>query len=179
MATSRLLFVVPVLCLENTFSPCPGRWARRGLQKIEDIPPYCTRTLYTGPPGRRRRGSWHILGSLLRSGRGGEGDITRERGTSGRPLWSWFLVSVLLGPRSLPGPTSSPICFPLYSHTCLFPLCPWLTFTGLPVYTTGRPDASAVISANSTTGSLTSAHLYRQRNQGAKAMHAFPLLSCD
>lgn len=108
MATSRLLFVVPVLCLENTFSPCPGRWARRGLQKIEDIPPYCTRTLYTGPPGRRRRGSWHILGSLLRSGRGGEGDITRERGTSGRPLWSWFLVSVLLGPRSLPGPTSSP-----------------------------------------------------------------------
>lgn len=108
MATSRLLFVVPVLCLENTFSPCPGRWAGRGLQKIEDIPPYCTRTLYTGPPGRGRRGSWHILGSLFPSGRGGEGDITRERGTSGRPLWSWFLVSVLLGPRSLPGPTSSP-----------------------------------------------------------------------
>lgn len=41
-------------------------------------------------------------------GRGGEGDITRERGPLRRPLWSWFLVSVLLGPRSLPGPTSSP-----------------------------------------------------------------------
>lgn len=97
MATSRLLFEVPVLCLENTFSPCPGQWAGRGQQKIEDIPPYCTWTLYTGPPGRGRRDSWHILGSLFRSGRGDWGGNTREGGPpgghSGPGYWSWhFLV---------------------------------------------------------------------------------------
>lgn len=97
VATSRLLFVVPVLCLENTFSPCPGQWAGRGQQKIEDIPPYCTWTLYTGPPDPGRRGSWHILGSLFGSGRGDWGGITREGeppgGHSGPGFWSWhFLV---------------------------------------------------------------------------------------
>ncbi|EGW15102.1 hypothetical protein I79_023369 [Cricetulus griseus] len=38
--------------------------------KIEDNPPYCTRTLYTGPPGRGQWGSWHIPGSLLGPPRG-------------------------------------------------------------------------------------------------------------
>ena len=79
-----------------------------GAAKIEDIPPYCTRTLYTGPPGQGRRGSWHILGSLFRSGRGGEGDVTREGGPPGGrsgpglgawssvPCWSRLLPQSLL-----------------------------------------------------------------------------------
>lgn len=63
--------------------PLPRTVGGEGAAKIEDIPPYCTRTLYTGPPGRGQRGSWHILGSLFRSGRGGEGDVTREGGPRG------------------------------------------------------------------------------------------------
>lgn len=88
--------------------PLPRTVGGEGAAKIEDIPPYCTRTLYTGPPGRGRRGSWHILGSLFWSGRGGEGDVTREGGPPGShsgpgldawssvPCWSRLLPQSLL-----------------------------------------------------------------------------------
>lgn len=87
--------------------PLPRTAPGRGQQKIEDVPPYCTRTLYTGPPGPGRRDAWHILGSLLRGGRGDCGS-TRERGPpggrSGPGYWSWhFLVlgSFLVLPAAL------------------------------------------------------------------------------
>ena len=96
-----------------------------------------------------------------------------ELGSWSCRLESFSLSFSHLFSHSIPGPTSSPICFPLYSHTCLYPLCPWRTFTGLPVYTIGGPDASAIISANSTTGNLTSAHLYRQRKAGGKGCAHF------
>lgn len=81
-----------MLCLENTFSPYPGQWAGRGQQKIEGVPPYCTRTLYTGLPAA----AGGTLGTFLDpcSGVGGVTRVTSHvRGTFGRPLWSWrFLV---------------------------------------------------------------------------------------
>lgn len=66
-------------------SPPPQTMGGEEAAKIEDIPPYCTWTLYTGPPGRGQWGSWHIPGSLL--GRGGVlGSITREVGPGATTL---------------------------------------------------------------------------------------------
>lgn len=104
------LFVVPVLCLENTFSPAPDGGRGVGAAKIEDIPPYCTRTLYTGPPGRGRRGSWHILGSLFPSGRVVRVTSHVRVGTLGGHLGpgSWSRCFLVLGPFLVPPPAPVP-----------------------------------------------------------------------
>lgn len=87
--------------------PLLRQWVGRGQQKIEDIPPYCTWTLYTGPPGRGRRDSWHIL-ELCSGGERCWGGITCEVGPPRAVLWSWLLILALLGPCFLPGPISIP-----------------------------------------------------------------------
>lgn len=90
--------------------PLPLTVGGKGAAKNRDIPPYCTRTLYTGPPGPGRRDSWHILGSLFRNGRGDWGGITRERGTSGGHSGPgyWSRHFLVLGSSLVPPPAPSP-----------------------------------------------------------------------
>lgn len=90
--------------------PLPLTVGGEGAAKNRDIPPYCTRTLYTGPPGPGGRDSWHILGSLFRNGRGDWSGITRERGTSGGHSGPgyWSRHFLVLSSSLVPPPAPSP-----------------------------------------------------------------------